>query len=116
MKGIIDSKSFLFSFTQLIPKKFDLVNSNTQKSIFFLFHQNDKELFTFGQNELYVYKKGMKSYCCQNKESLFNYQNCENVFINSQEKCQQVQFSVQRIVVVELKECDELDSKMIFIH
>ena len=36
MKGVVDSKSFLFSFTQLIPKKFYLSQKYTKINLFLI--------------------------------------------------------------------------------
>ena len=103
VQGIVDTKSFLFTtFNTNELSVYHLKESEKDKSIFFLYHNDDQRLFAFGNSEIRIGKNEFFSVCNQSDDSLYNYNDKQKVL------CGQIglneRFFIQRLIVVQFEE------------
>ena len=76
--NVFDAQSFLFSFKDNKPMKYELKEDKKSASVFDLFEEWHERLFVFGDDEILIGKKGKNMYSQQNNDSLFFYKGNEN--------------------------------------
>ena len=105
--GIIDYKSFTFTFKDNNPVKFitkEEYKELTPRPHFILYHDIDWRLFVFGNCDIYVAKKGRKALCESNNASLFDYTNFENALVGqSGWDNEKERFDIKRVVVLQFE-------------
>ena len=98
-KWISDENSFLFTFKDNKPMKFDVKKDFRKNQVFYLFQKSDNWLFQIG-HDIYICKQNEKSTIYQNEHSSFDYQGIEEVLIGRTGGwC----FSPKRIMVFQMK-------------
>ena len=98
-KYISDEKSFLFTFKENKPMKFD-IKKDQKDDAFYLFDKSDDCLFSIGWNNICINKQNKQSDIHQNENSSFDYQGIENALIGKTGyRC----FSPKRILVIQMK-------------
>ena len=109
MDGSVDPKSFVFTFKDYDPKKFNLKKEYKDKSTFYLnTDENCAELFVFGPcgyHDIWVGKKDLLAFCCQNKQnSYYNFIGFKNALTGiSGEEYMENQFGIKRFVVIQFQ-------------
>ena len=96
---IVDSQSFLFTFKDNEAMKFDLL-PNRQTHSFCMYPSHEKLLFTYGLNDLHIYKQMSRIICKQTQTSSYNYNGIENALIG---KASDI---YSRIIVYQLQASD----------
>ena len=95
--GIIDANSFLFTFKNNNPMKFNLKKLHKSKSVFNLnTDENREELFTFGKDEICIKQKEFLSYCNNSENSYYNLKEKIDSLTDFENK----KFTIKRIVVI----------------
>ena len=77
MKGVDDPQSFLFSFKDNKPIKYEMKEDKKNESSFYLYDEDDERLFIFGNCEIWVGKRGEKAGCKQDEQSFYDYKGNE---------------------------------------
>ena len=106
-KATNDPQSFLFSFKDNQPMKYELKEEKKNESTFYLHHEDDFRLFVFGtlyHYEIWMGKKGEKAFCCQHSESLYDFKGNENALTGiSGIEYGENMFDIKRILVIQFK-------------
>ena len=66
--GVIDPKSFVFSFKDNKPMKYEKKEEKKNESSFFLYQEDDPRLFSFGNYDALIGKEEYKAYCYQDAD------------------------------------------------
>ena len=77
--------------------KFDIKKDNKNEA-FWLYKKYDNELFKFGNNDIVIYKKDLKSFC-KDYNSSFDYKGIKNALIGKTGNA----FYPKRILVIQMK-------------
>ena len=103
-EGIVDQKSFLFTFKDNKPVKVDLKRNMKDKTAFYLYKENDDRLFVFGSEcDIWIGKKGFQAACNQSERSMFDFPKRKKVLTGIIGSSQQDKFDVKRIQVLSFK-------------
>ena len=97
-----DPKSFLFTFKDNIPMKFELKEDKKNEPIFYLCDCIMDPLFAFGEEyeyEILILKKNIKSWCEQSENSLYDYKGKEKALIGISGKDNK--FDIKRFIVIQ---------------
>ena len=102
--GIIDPDSFLFSFKKGKPRIFELKEKYQNESVLFLPNKYHEQLFSMGNCEICVGKKGHLASCEQDEDSFFDYQGKKKALTGIEGKRYAgKQFKIKRLVVLQFK-------------
>ena len=101
--GVIDPYSFVFSFKDNTPMKYDVRDDKKNESTFLLYREDDIRLFVVGECDIWIGKKGMKSYSKQDEESCYDYQGNEKALTGIIGNVDKDMFDIKRIVVFQFK-------------
>ena len=107
--GTVDPNSFVFTFKDNDPMKFELKKDVKKESTFFICtNENIPELFAFGPcgyHDIWVGKKGVNPFCCQNpQKSYYNFRSNKNALVGiSGLKYLENQFEIKRFVVIQFQ-------------
>ena len=99
--GIVDPQSFVFSFKNNKPMKYEMEEDKKNESVFLLYDNDNPTLFSFGHHDILIKKKGIKSWCQQDGYSYYDYQ--ENWKALTGKEGRTNSFDIKRIVVIEFK-------------
>ena len=100
----IDPKSFVFTFKDDEPMRFKMKKVCKNEPTFLIGNQFKDYLFVFGNADILVGKKGILSYCCQSKDSYYNYGNQLHALTGiSGENGDENEFFIKRVVVIQFK-------------
>ena len=96
-----DSSSFVFTFKDNKPMKFNITNYHGNKSYaFWLYEESTCWLFKIGDNDIVVYKQDKyKTSIFQDKKSSFDYKGIENALIG---KIGKELFEMKRLIVIQM--------------
>ena len=102
---IKDEDTFLFTFKDNQPKKFDILDKSNG---FKLFDKSDRDLFSFGFYDILVYKSDVDNYYCYWSPSCF--QNNNNYDYNKEKDALigKEEFKIKQIQVFQMKENEEM--------
>ena len=101
-EGLNDTESFVFTFKDNKPMKFELKEDKKNEPIFHLCDCIIDSLFAFGNEfeyEIWIGKKNIKSYCQQNEKSIYDYKGNENALIGITGR--ENQFDIKRIIAIQ---------------
>ena len=97
---ISDENSFLFTFKDNKPMKFD-IKKDMKNYVFLLLKKSDDRLFLIGYDDIYIRKQNIKSTIFQNEDlSSFDYQGIDKALIG---KTGFWCFSPKRIMVFQME-------------
>ena len=98
--SINDDKSFVFSFMNDNPKKFEMKSEKKNEEVFHLYENWKERLFSFGNNEI-VINKNECGWCECNDKSTFNYEGNKKALTGRYG--QNNTFKIKRIVVIQFR-------------
>ena len=106
--GTIDLKSFVFTFKDDEPTKYNLKKDMKKEPTFSIGLYDTETLFSFGlylNHDIWVGKKGAQAYCFQNNKSFFDYRNARNALtdISTEENGEENKFDIKRVIVLQFK-------------
>ena len=98
VEGLNDPESFVFTFKDNQPMKFELKEDKKNEPIFHLCDSIVDPLFAFGY-DIWIGKKNIKSYCQQSENSNYDYKGNEKVLIGITGI--ENKFDIKRIIVIQ---------------
>ena len=99
---IIDPKSFIFTFKDNKPLKFELKEEKKNDSIFYLCKSDEIPLFGIGkpeEYEIWIGKKNIKDFCEQTENSNYEFKGNKNALIGISGK--ENKFDIKRFIVIQ---------------
>ena len=105
-KAIVDPQSFLFTFKDSKPMKYMMKEEKKIEPMFVLCKEWEKCLFAVGNGERYdmwIGKKGKKSYCYDGKKCTYNYLDEKKVLTGYSGYGEKDKFDIKRVVVIQFK-------------
>ena len=100
-EGIEDSKSFVFTFKNNKPMKFEMKEDKQEEKTIRIFNEDHMNLFVIGNSEIQIGKEGLLGYCNQHEESYYNYHGISKALTNHEGE--ENQFDIKQILVWEMK-------------
>ena len=102
VEAVHDQQSFVFSFKNNNPMKYEMKEDMKEKSAFFLYEKDDNRLFVFGNCDIWIPKKGRKAVCSSLYETFYDHKNIEDALVGqSGWDHQKGRFDIKRIVVLQ---------------
>ena len=103
-EGIVDSQSFLFTFKNDKPLKFDMKEEKKEQSTVFVEHHWSKGLFSMGnisELQLRIEKKGFQAQCHQSIDSHYDFRGIQSALTGKTGYSDK--FDIKRVVVIQFK-------------
>ena len=102
---IVDPQSFVFTFMNDNPMKFEMKETHKNNSTFFICTNKDYPLFAFGNYrccyEIWVGKKNIDGFCKQKNLSNYDYRNVEKAIVGCERDDDDGEFKINRVVVIQ---------------
>ena len=101
--SITDENAFVFSFKENIPMKYHLLPEKQTSTAFTMYEDWENGLFSFGNEDIWIGKKDIKSRCNQYKDASFKYDKNIEALTGFTGTNEEDLFEIKHIQIIQMK-------------